>query len=387
MTNGENSPNQTALTPVIARLKDIERKCESMGTRNEEFPLMKERLTSVISRLEAGVEASGEPLAFGAMARELFPVAHLFESMGFTSVGREISHVERTLRGLDPGAGDVPQEPTQPAPPSQSSAARPSTPGDLELDREPSDEESSSPVPWPIIVGLVLLVAAVLVAVMIILGKGPFAAKDPSTEAVPTPPVVNTPVPTPAPVATPTVRRDDTDSPKKILAESIAEARLALGRGDLEGAVRNLATASLIDRNDSSVVEIAEQLVTIFINDANHAANEQRFEDAEALLERARRISLRFGFPTAPIDRAARQHKTIVRFQILGPGETTAIRAADGKRAELRITSGVTREGHLRGIQGADLLLAVEDDMGGGVVRYVDEIPLSTIVAIKIYED
>ena len=64
MTNEEGNGTTADLRPVIARLKEIERKCDSMGSRNEEFPLMKDRLQAIIARLEAGEEPSGEPLAY-----------------------------------------------------------------------------------------------------------------------------------------------------------------------------------------------------------------------------------------------------------------------------------------------------------------------------------
>ena len=87
--NDEPSTNRPDLRPAIRRLREIEKKCVSMGTRNEEFPLMQQRLASIIKRLEAGEEPSGAPLSYRGIARELFPLAHLFESVGFMSVGKE----------------------------------------------------------------------------------------------------------------------------------------------------------------------------------------------------------------------------------------------------------------------------------------------------------
>ncbi len=84
-----------SLQPVIARLREIERKCSSMGARNEEFPQMQEKLAGIIRQLETA--ESDEPVSYQAMARELFPVAHLFESLGFMSIGKEIPHIERAL--------------------------------------------------------------------------------------------------------------------------------------------------------------------------------------------------------------------------------------------------------------------------------------------------
>jgi len=115
MTDDNNNGNAGAdLRPVIGRLKEIQRRCASMGSRNEEFPQMEERLGSIIARLEAGEDDSTEPVGYRAIARELFPVAHLFESYGFTSVGKEIAHVERALNELEPESADSAGSITQP---------------------------------------------------------------------------------------------------------------------------------------------------------------------------------------------------------------------------------------------------------------------------------
>ncbi len=99
--HGTDGP-KADLRPVIARLREIERKCASMGSRNEEFPLMQDRVASIIARLDGAEESSGDPLDYRKIARELFPVAHLFESTGFMSVGKEIAYIERSLIEIAP---------------------------------------------------------------------------------------------------------------------------------------------------------------------------------------------------------------------------------------------------------------------------------------------
>ena len=105
------------LRPVIARLKEIERKCASMGSRNEDFPAMQEKLTRIISQLES--DDSEDEVSYRALARELFPVAHLFESLGFMSVGKEISYIEKALTELEPDA------------PTATNSVPPKTPGQV----------------------------------------------------------------------------------------------------------------------------------------------------------------------------------------------------------------------------------------------------------------
>ena len=82
-----------------------------MGARNEEFPQMQEKLAGIIRQLETA--ESDEPVSYQAIARELFPVAHLFESLGFMSIGKEIAHIERALKDLEPESSSPPHNAPQ----------------------------------------------------------------------------------------------------------------------------------------------------------------------------------------------------------------------------------------------------------------------------------
>jgi hypothetical protein len=378
------------LRPIIARLKEIERKCESMGTRNEEFPLMKERLASIIARLEAGEEPGGEALGFAAMARELFPVAHLFESVGFMSVGKEIAHIERALRELapegEPAAGT--------APPSRlsttSSAAAPPPPEEIdEKGLEPGESEREGErerVPKPVLGGFFVLVAAIAVAAMIVLKVGPFSRPPDPTPVPATPTVV--PSPTPEPLPTPVVPDPDARStPRERLADALAQAQQSLAEGDVDAAVGYLAFAELIDRNDPRVMKVADRVVDQLIGAANAAADEERWGDAAEKTAQARTVAGRFGIETDRINEAESDHWERQQFRIVDPQEIGVLRAAIGKRVEVMLDDGSRFAGILGGFKGSDLILDVEDDVGGGVVSFTDEIPLDAIDWIKIRED
>jgi hypothetical protein len=372
------------LRPVIARLREIEKKCGSMGSRNEEFPLMQERLSSIIKRLEAGEEPSGEPLAYRAIARELFPVAHIFESVGFMSVGKEISHVERTLQELAPEA-PVPDAPAAGGATQHTISQPPAAADRAGVTQETDGEGADHHVPWPIIGGLVVLLVATMTAAMIIFGVGPFRAKPTVRATAPTEPVETVPTPAPAPTSVPEPR--GTPGPSNTLSDEVAAARLALYYGDHVGAIDHLSAAALIDRDNTGVLEIADELVGVLVNDANAAAADARWEDAAQILERARRVAMRFGLTTASIDRATRRLAAMERYVIVGPDDTRTIRASAGRRVELRMKSGSERTGRIEGVAGPDLLLEVESDVGGGIVSYTDKVPLASITSIKILED
>jgi len=381
----DNDNDRPDLRPLIARLREIEKKCVSMGSRNEEFPLMEERLSSIIKRLEAGEEASGAPLAYRAMARELFPVAHLFESVGFISVGREITHVEKALKELAPEdpASDAPTVPES----AHRTAAQPSAAAEPGEAVEGTDDDGPNHhVPRPVAVGLVVLLAAIAIATMIVLEVGPFRPKPPVRPAVPTVQVEAqvTPPPSPTLVHNPT---RPVPGPSNKLADEVAAARLALFHGDHEAAVGHLSAAALINRNHAGVLEIAQELVGRLVGDADAAAAGGRWEDAERILERARRVAMRFGIETTAIDRTAQRHAAMERFVIVAPDDTRTIRSSTGRRVELSMTNGSVRKGRIEGVAGADLLLDVDTDVGGGIVSFTDNVPLASIITIKIFED
>jgi hypothetical protein len=168
----------------------------------------------------------------------------------------------------------------------------------------------------------------------------------------------------------------------------VAKARLAILKGDVEGARTQLAEAALIDHTDDDVVEIAQQLVDIFVQDSHRAAYEAKWNEAEDILEKARRTAMRFGLPTTAIDNAAADHAGMERFVVIGPDQTGAIRANRGKRVEVNLRDGGFRSGTLGGLSGGVLMLDVAKHVGGGgLFHYTDELPLSQIQSIKIYED
>jgi hypothetical protein len=390
VTNEETKGDNAALRPLIARLKEIERKCDSMGTRNEEFPLMGERLVSIIARLEAGEEPSGEPLAYRAMARELFPVAHLFESLGFMSVGKEIAHVERSLQELDPEPAP-PAEPVSSARPAPTSSAALTQPPESSDEQETKDEEtedgsSREGIPKPVLGALLVLVIAIAVAATVILKVRPQSGALDPTPAPVTPAVL----PTPSPAAQPTpivLDPDDSTSPSERLAEALTQARQSISNGDIDGAVGYLAFAELIDRNDPRVVEVADRVVDQLVEDANVAADEERWEEAARHTAHARTVAKRFGLDTQRISRAEHDHFEDQQYQVVSPEEIEILRAAIGKHVEVMLDDGSLFAGWLTGFQGSAMILDVEDDVGGGIVSFTDEIPLDTIEWIKIRED
>lgn len=383
----ENDGARSGLGPVIARLREIQRKCGALGTRNEEFPLMEERLGAIVARLEAGEEPGGEPLRFGEMARQLFPVAHLFESYGFLTVGKEIAHVERTLRDLDPGTSGQEAEDMAPiaAPGAQLVVPEPDTatgPQDAPQDLEPTP----SSFPLPVAVALLVLFAAVATVTAIIVLRKPVRRDLPPPTRAATEQPTATPAGAVAPKPTlPPLLPEQ--HPAARLAEEIGHARLALEAGDIEAAVDHLSQAALVDVDDASVIDTAQRIVASLLGAAHGAVDRGEWELAEERLARAESISRRFGLETARIESARKRFAAMERFRILKPSETGAVVAARGRRVEVRMRDGSTRQGRVEGIEGGALLLKVDREVGGGTVSYTDPVPLADIQELKVYEE
>jgi hypothetical protein len=379
---------------LIARLKEIERKCDSMGSRNEEFPLMRDRLRSIIARLEAGKGPSDEALDYRSMARELFPVAHLFESVGFLSVGKEIAHVERSLQDLASAAQPA-GAPTSVSREARSDSARRSpapSPRAIVDDSPPlgtiedSDEDRPFSVPMPILFGLAALAVAITIAAALVFEIGPFAPEPIPPTPVPTPLIAPTPTAVPTPIAV----RPDPDaalSPQERIANALAGARLSLQEDDFDAAVAQLSAASLIDIDDPTVVAFAQEMVEYLVNQSTVAAMEGRWDEAADLTLRARRFAMRFGLGTDRIAAAERHHADMQRFEIVGPEDTATIRTAVGKLVEIYLVDRSQRRGRIVALEGATLVIAVEDDVGGGIVRFTDRLALSDIQRIRIWEE
>ena len=390
MKNDNGDGKDLELRPVIARLKEIERKCDSMGTRNEEFPLMKERLASIIARLEAGEEPSGEHLAYRAMARELFPVAHLFESVGFMGIGKEIAHVERALQDFEPtpASSDGPVASVRPSPAS-SAAATPSASeaGDQDLAQVGGeDEPAGEGVPKPILGGVFVLLIAIAIAAAIILQIGPFQPK-PEPAPIPATP---TPLPSPTPEPDPTPLPPDPNAqpgPRERFADAMAQARLSLSEGDIDETAKYLSIAGLIDRHDRSVIEVAERIVDRLLEQANAAAAEMKWDEAGQNLAQARAIARRFSLDTRKIDAAERRYAEMEQYRIVEPGETKALRAAIGKQVEVKLENGTVLVGRIAAVNSSNLVLDIDDNVGGGIVSFTDEIPLPTVRWVKIWMD
>jgi len=380
----EQQPSQHDLRAVTPRLADLQRKCRSVGTRNDEALEMEKRIESILKRLDVQDDSDPEPIPFAALARELYAVERFFESNGFLSIAKEVAHVERALESFSTPdeletlvsstvAGDE-EENSEPEPPIE----------------EDQSESPTDPSPWavpkPLATVVFLFVAAVAVCIWIIVRHqdaliGTPDQSDLQTNQKPPPPVAtSTAVPNDGSTA-------NTPAPGAVLAGSVGQARLALAEGDIESAMDHLSQAALIDPDHGTVLGTATQIVNLLVARADSAAESGLWKIADLTLARAGRIATRFGLDPHQINRSARRHAQMDRFILINPGDAEAIRAAAGKRVTVFLKDGSNQEAVIKGVRGSQLLLEEDTTVRGGTMYYVEKVPLDAVDYLKVWED
>ena len=84
---------------------------------------------------------------------------------------------------------------------------------------------------------------------------------------------------------------------------------------------------------------------------------------------------------------AERRFAEMERYRMVQPDETAELRAGIGKRVEVKLEDGSLLIGRISQVTGTNLVLDIEDDVGGGIVSFTDEVPRSSIRWVRIWED
>jgi hypothetical protein len=368
-----------------------------MAPRNDEAEIAAQRLDEVMTRLTAVDGPEAEPIDFRELARRLFPVERMFESLGFVSVAREVSYVENALDRLQPKAETddlvVPSPEPLAAPSASTLGEKPLDRTVAVVDRPPTESRSRVRPPMPVVAMLLVLISVVLVSTTLVLRRGRARRTVGETTTLdrtaPTPTVALSPTRETEPPTT-GWELDEVPTPRSrgLVAEEISKARLALRGGDLEAAISHVSAAARIDMSNSLVLEAAQTVVDELILRSDLAAENGDWETADRLLEQARELSVRFSLSVAQINRTAHRHASMDRFRRIQPGDVAAIRAAAGRRVKIVYTSGKVWEGRIHGVTGSNLEIDQYTEVGGGgKLYYVDQVPLALIRELRVYED
>ena len=366
------------LRPLVARLLEIERKCRALGPRNEEARDMAARLQAIAGELSRGGHDGAPPPRYRELARQLFPVARMFESLGFMSVAREVAHVDKLLAEMEPGA-PAPASAPAPVAPTAVTPAR-----DVPLPAPPATDADRQPerTPRAVATGLAVFVLAAIVAVAVIVRYQP--GREPGGPDSLEPAVAGGSPPPATPAA---ARPSPTHGPRSRLADLISRARLAQQAGDVDQAISLLNDAAAIDVGAGAVHETAGLLVLDLVARSDQAAGDADWERAAGLLERARELALRFELPTSPIDQAARRQGGLERYRRLGPNDISELRGAIGSRV-LVLTDGAPREGRLVEVTGGSILIQLGLEVAdNGTLLHTGEVPLARVREVRVYPE
>lgn len=365
------------LRTILARLREIERKCRSMGQRSQVLADLVPRVTEILECLESS--SPPEAGSLRALARQLSPVEQAFESLGFVTVGREVRYVERALEDLD-SAADVADTGSErrrvvsapPPPPTEWGAAQP-----------------SEPLPWrdrirptPVLSILLITLAVASIAAWMVVRRE-LHQLDESLAAAMTPPATATPQPEPTPTPTPVPRDPIAAARREALPAEIAESRVALRRGELDAAIEHLAAAARVDPRHRLVLDAASEIVAALVSDSDGLADRARWTEAEELLERARRIALRFELDDAAISAALRRHAAMTRIDIVSPHESARLAGLVGRDAEIVVRTGPPIDGTILSVDIQGITLRRAKEVRGGLVYYQDVVDLGSIVEVR----
>jgi len=392
-TPDRGQPTEDDLRPIVSELREIRARCRSLGNRNEEFPEMARHLDRLLSQLASGRDTRGLPVDYRDIARQLFPVAHLFESVGFLAEGRTIADIEKRLTALVPE--DAPPLPPSPPPvivPPQRPADVGPGPGRRRTEEttpfdEPQLEAGRRLTPTRPILGATLLASVVIAAcVWLILRHDPSA---PVSDPTPTPTATATPAPTPTPTPPQESAVDRIDRERRErLFEAVASARRALADGDVDRAVGHLNEAAAIDPTPGVVVDTAREVVDRLLGLARGEAEATRWDAAQRRLEEARTLSRRFSLDDAPVVRTEAAIANAPRFRRYGPGDWRGLAGETGRRAEVELTDGSRVDGVVETVDAGRLVLVRRDEVGGtgGVIHYEEAVPMERIREVRVYD-
>jgi hypothetical protein len=273
----------------------------------------------------------------------------------------------------------IPIDVEAPATPAPARPARP-RPKAQPAARPPAADEKA----FPIKIALMILVPCVIIVGALGIWYLISGTKEPETAQLPPitrPTAVPTATPAPAtPTPQPTLSATGT---REELLGVIVEAKQAIARDDLDQAQRLLMRATLISSNDPDLIAAARDLTVKLMSRAEEEASREQYQSANALLDQARQLALRFNFSTREIDDQLSNLRQSESGKIVNPSDLGGLRKLIGKKVRVMTKSGEVREGTLRSVSSGQLVLDAQRQVGAGQMAFRDEIKLSEIESVQ----
>lgn len=382
------------LTDTVNRLIEVRRRYLRDSAESGRSAPTENHLDSIISDLEGRLESGGQAAEIGDLDPRLAALEEMIEAVGFPGYARVVASIRE---GLNDAVEDSTVEEEPPAPrryePPPASRAEPAV-VDADVDEweiRAAALRSAGNSRW--VIGSVL--AVVGVAAVVLLFSSGSETEPPAeirTEQAPAkvPQLIG---PTAVSIPTPAPKLPEIEGEEEFARELSEEftnkielAEDAMYEGDLDSALRHFAAAAAIDRHHSRLTELAGSMIDALLKEADEAFDNSEWDFAAQRVEDARRIARGLYLDTSRIDRAARKHDDMTRFEDVTPQGQHTFSAAVGRSVRVTLTNGDVFFGRLEKIEGDSVLLEVHTGVEGGGMQYLKSIPLAMISELRIFE-
>jgi hypothetical protein len=201
--------------------------------------------------------------------------------------------------------------------------------------------------------------------------------------------ILQTPVPTSPPVATPVPETSPTPQAtpsalgtREELQAVVEQIKQTIDAGEYDKARRLLSRAALIDDSDPMLLRTAKDLVNKLVSEADFAARNGQQQKAKDLLNQARRVAFRFGFGTEDIDQRLSDFRAAASERVISPTDTNALNSLIGQKVLVKMKNGETKEGKVKQVTSAQLILDAQRQVGTGQVAFSLELSRSAIESV-----
>ena len=386
--------DRDSLRQIVTRLKEVRRRCAAEPVMPDRRDKAVEGLDAVMADPNRCLEPDSEPMEVEDLDLRLATIEDLFEAMSSQGLARVIANIRSSLSTTpeDPGKEEEPPPPRrfQPSPTSAVRRPRPRPQprkGRVKVSA-PARRGFFGWLKWLMLIGSAVAVASV---VYLQQREREIPPAEPPARVVIEEPVVFAMATPSAPKTGPVEWRgkDEFDPGEEDVARFTLEIRLAessLDEGDIRGSLRHFATAAAIDRHHRRLVDTGKALIAALLQQADLAIDRGDRESAGKTVQSARSIARGLRLDDSAIDRTAKKHETMTRFEDITPQDGEGLQRAVGRPVRLTLKTRDVIFGHLKEIQGDILLIDVYSGVKGGGVEFSTSILRSTINHVRVYD-
>jgi hypothetical protein len=199
-----------------------------------------------------------------------------------------------------------------------------------------------------------------------------------------------------APVSTPTRRPTvvATPAPATPMASSgpsltelpalVERARESMAKGNLDGAIERLDRAAAISADHPVVMETAQQIVDLLLQEARTYAQLTRWRMVRRDKDAALELSRRFGLPEEDLVAECNRLEQTIKSHFFPADRLPELTTMVGREAKVIPDDGPQLHGIIRGVENNTLLLDVIDDVGQGKVFFAHQVALDRIHHVNV---